>query len=266
MGEREPEVARTLHALFLRDEDGADTDLRVEDRQKVVEVASLLEEVSRAAGRGRNKTPAVLVDAAAGKAPLGLIAAELVLSRLPRPWRVVVLERDPGRVAACQRAAGRLEAGAGIEVEVRRGDVGEAALWPEAPELVVALHACGLASDRIIERAIGARARRLLLVPCCYGAAPGAAGPAAEIPGQLLAVRLAEAQGVPRQALVGRRFAQSLIDSQRTLRLEAAGYQTEVVELVAPTVTPFNLLWRSRRVLEPARMREASERLARLCG
>jgi len=33
---------------------------------------------------------------------------------------------------------------------------------------------------------------------------------------------------------------------------------------VPPTVTPHHLLWRARRVREPARMREAAERLARL--
>ena len=40
-------------------------------------------------------------------------------------------------------------------------------------------------------------------------------------------------------------------------RLEAAGYETEVVEFVAPTITPHNLLWRARLVREPRRMAAA---------
>jgi hypothetical protein len=50
--------------------------LRAEDRKKAVEVAALLEEVRRVLGRGA--TPAVLVDAAAGKAYVGLLAAQLL--------------------------------------------------------------------------------------------------------------------------------------------------------------------------------------------
>ena len=53
-----------------------------------------------------------------------------------------------------------------------------------------------------------------------------------------------------------RRFVQAFVDAERTLRLEAAGWQTEVVELCPPTVTPHNLLWRARRVGEPGRMAE----------
>ena len=51
-----------------------------------------------------------------------------------------------------------------------------------------------------------------------------------------------------------------------TLRLESAGYLTEVMEFVAPTVTPHNLLWRARRMGEPNRMQEAARQRARLRG
>jgi hypothetical protein len=50
-----------------------------------------------------------------------------------------------------------------------------------------------------------------------------------------------------------------MVDAERTWRLEAAGYETEVVEFVGPSVTPYNLLWRSRLVREPRRM-EAAQR------
>ena len=63
---------------------------------------------------------------------------------------------------------------------------------------------------------------------------------------------------------MGRRFAQALIDAERTLRLEERGYDVDVVEFVGPTVTPHNLLWRARRSGEPRRMAEAAERRRRL--
>jgi hypothetical protein len=259
------QIAATLEALFLRPVVGASpTRLRREDVQKAAELGPLLAEVARAAGSGGG----VLVDAAAGKSPVGLIAAELLLAARSRPWRVVVLERDAGRADAC-RLATRRRVRTEVPVEVRVGEVADAALWPEAPSLVVALHACGAASDAILDRAVAARARRLLLVPCCYGAAawPGHRRRAAlaweSPPGQALAERLARKLAIP-SGLVGRRFAQALIDAERTLRLEEYGYQTEVVELFSPQVSPFNLLWRSRRVGEPNRMRAAAARRAAL--
>jgi hypothetical protein len=95
----------------------------------------------------------------------------------------------------------------------------------------------------------------LLLVPCCT---TDIGKPSRVAEG--LGARLA----IPRHAPVRRRFIQALVDAQRTWRLEAAGYETEVVELVAPTITPHNLLWRSRRVGEPTRMAAAARALAQL--
>jgi hypothetical protein len=63
--------------------------------------------------------------------------------------------------------------------------------------------------------------------------------------------------GIPPHAPVRRRFIQAMVDAERTWRLEAAGYETEVVEFVGATLTPHNLLWRSRLVKEPARMAAA---------
>jgi hypothetical protein len=70
--------------------------------------------------------------------------------------------------------------------------------------------------------------------------------------------------GIPRHAEVRRRFLQSVVDAERTLRLEARGYETTVVGFVPATITPHNLLWRARRVGEPGRMAKASDHLRRL--
>ena len=62
------------------------------------------------------------------------------------------------------------------------------------------------------------------------------------------------ALGVPRHAEVRKRVVMSLVDAERTLRLEAAGWETTVAALVPPSVTPYNLMWRARRMREPQRM------------
>jgi hypothetical protein len=227
-------VAAALHRLYIGESAAG---LRDEDRKKVAEVTALLAEIARVPRRG------LVVDAAAGKATVGLLAAELVgLDRL------VVLERDPRAAARSREAAATVSA----RVEVREGDVADPALWPDTPDLVIALHACGPASDAILDRAAAARAKVLLLVPCCYSAAVAFA-PAAE--------RRAEALGAA-HGEVRRRLVTALVDLERTLRLESLGYETTVVSFVAPTVTPHHLLWRARRVGEPRRMETAAKRLA----
>jgi hypothetical protein len=128
--------------------------------------------------------------------------------------------------------------------------LGAADAWPENATLVTALHACGPASDAIIEHTIATEARMLLLVPCCTSSAVAAAEWAGAEAARL---------GIPPHAPVRRRFIQAMVDTDRTWRLEAAGYQTEVVEFVGATVTPHNLLWRARRVEEPKRMSAAQK-------
>ena len=235
-GEAPVEIERLLHELWI----GAGG-LRREDLKKAREIAALLRALP--AGPGRT-----VVDAAAGHGYVGLLHAHR-----SKAARLVLIERDAARAARCQEAAARLSPPPPLELRV--GEVGDAALWPEAPDLVVALHACGAASDAIIDRAIAARARWLFLVPCCYARA---------VPFSAAAEARAEALGLPRQAPIRRRFVESMVDGERALRLEAAGYEVTLAQLVPPSVTPHNLLLRARRCGEPVRQAEAAERLRRL--
>ncbi len=238
-----PEVEHWLDLLYVAAEGAG---LRQEDRRKAHEVAAMLVEIGRAIHRFSSRSPLLLVDAAAGKSYLGLLAAKLLLEPLGRKATVLTLERDPRRVALSRCALERLQTC--IPVECREADVADAEAWPEQPSIITALHACGTAADDIIERTIAAGARMLLLVPCCTGNAVTAVAQA-----EVEAERLC----MPRQAPVRRRFIQAMVDAERTWRLEAAGYETEVVEFVGATITPHNLLWRSRLVAEPVRMAAA---------
>jgi hypothetical protein len=205
------------------------TALREEDRKKAVEVAALLAELARV-----HKDGMLLVDAAAGRGYVGLCAARLV-----GPMRVVAIDAD---ARLLPRAP---------EIEGRAGRVEDLALWPAEADAVVALHACGPASDAVVDAAIATRARRLFLIPCCTR-------------GSGAAERRADEAGIPRHAAVRRAFLESIVLAERTLRLEAAGWQTDVVELVPRSVTPYNLMLRARRVCEPGRMAAAADRQTRL--
>ena len=233
------DVEAKLQSMFI---DAKNTSLRHEDLKKAVEVASLLNELSRVSKDGP------LVDVAAGKSYVGLLAVELLGFE-----HLVVIERDERRLEDVRRASRKLTSSA--KVELHHADAGDATLWPRGPAAVVALHACGPASDVTIDAAIVSDAKWLLLVPCCYGAT---------IPTWAHAQARGEELGLPRHAEVQKRFLQAFVDAERTLRLEAAGWETTVVPFVAPTVTPHNLLFRARRLKEPKRMAEAAQRRSKL--
>ncbi|MBX3259233.1 MAG: methyltransferase [Labilithrix sp.] len=235
------DVRAVVHRLFIA---SADASLRKEDEQKSREVAALLGRLARVRKGAR------LVDAAAGKASVGLVAAEL----LPIAT-LTVLERDPRRVEACRRATARLTRS--LEVDVRHADVADDDAWPEAPDAVVALHACGPAADHVIDQAIRARARFVFVVPCCYGEA---------LPFFARADAVVREQAYVADDLLRRRVRASLIDMERKLRLEVAGYATELEELVGPTVTPHNLIFLARRAGDAVRIERAAARLAVLRG
>jgi hypothetical protein len=246
------DVEHWLDRLYIHAEGAG---LRDEDRKKAREVSAMLDEIERAARRFSRRAPLLLVDAAAGKSYVGLLAAKLVFEPMGIAATVITIERDAGRAEIAREAAARL--GTSIPIECRAADVNETEAWPAEPSIVTALHACGPAADQIIERAVASRARELLLVPCCTSRGVDAA---------VRAEASAAAFGIPRHAPVRRRFIQAMVDAERTWRLEAAGYETEVVEFVGATVTPHNLLWRARRVGEPTRMAAARAALERLRG
>lgn len=235
-------VRAALHRLFIAAEG---TGLRREDEQKAAEITGFLGLLGGRLARG-----ASVIDAAAGKSPVGLLAVELLgVSRL------TVIERDAGRAAACRDAAGRLSRPAAVEV--REGEVAEDGSWPARVDVVVALHACGSASDAVLAQAVARGARWVMVAPCCY-AASVAFSPRAHA--------IAEALGASAHAAVRRGLVQSLIDADRTLALEEAGYAVTVAPFAAPTVTPHHLAWVARRVGEPGAMAAARARRARLHG
>ena len=206
---------------------------RQEERKKAREVADLLvllaRTIAQPAPRGK---PRVLIDAAAGQGYVGLCAAALL------GWKhVIAIERDADRVARVRAAAARL--GQPFLLETRTGELGGAApLLPARADVVVALHACGPATDGVLAEAVASEARWILCAPCCYGAA---------VSGWAEADAHADQIGLARDAQVRGRHAAALIDSARLGRLRRAAYEAQLVPFTSPTVTPHHLLFHARR-------------------
>jgi hypothetical protein len=103
-------------------------------------------------------------------------------------------------------------------------------------DLVLALHACDIATDDAIDFVIEAEAKAALIIPCCHQSRP------------------VEAQQTPlglefigRDGILRERFADLITDGLRAERLRAAGYKTEIMEFVGDEHTARNLLIRAVR-------------------
>ncbi len=102
----------------------------------------------------------------------------------------------------------------------------------EVPDMVISLHACDVATDIVINRAIELGARVILSTPCCH---------------RYLNDRLAasELEFVSRFPHLRNKLCEAITDSIRLARLEAAGYKVSAPELTDPDDTPKNTLIRA---------------------
>lgn len=100
-------------------------------------------------------------------------------------------------------------------VALRCGEIGEVGLT--ADDLVVSVHACGALTDRVIDRAVAARAR-LAVLPCCHDLASGG--------------------GVDLRGWLDGALA---MDVARAAKLQAAGYRV-TTQTIPAEITPKNRL------------------------
>ena len=109
----------------------------------------------------------------------------------------------------------------------------------EAPDVVLALHACDTATDEALARAVRWQAPVVLAAPCCHH----------DVQRQIVAGSGSGAAAGPlvRHAILRERFADVLTDALRSLLLQLLGYRVEVVEFVDSRHTPRNALLRAVR-------------------
>ncbi len=100
------------------------------------------------------------------------------------------------------------------------------------PDMVISLHACDVATDVVINRAIELRARVLLSTPCCHRYLNDK-------------LRAKELSFVSRYPHIRNKLCEALTDAIRLARLSAAGYDVSALELTDPDDTPKNTLLRA---------------------
>ncbi len=121
-------------------------------------------------------------------------------------------------------------------------------------DLVVSLHACDTATDYALAKAVRWNAGVILTVPCCQH----------ELNGQMQCEPLA---GIFAYGLLKERTAALFTDALRAELLEAAGYDTQILEFIDMEHTPKNIMIRSiRRRRDAAEQAEAGYRIKKRAG
>ncbi len=125
----------------------------------------------------------------------------------------------------------------GLAMDFAVGTIAEARL-EQAPDVVLALHACDTATDEALARAHEWQAALVLAAPCCHH----------DIAAQLRKARTpAPYAMLTRHGILRERFADTLTDAVRAAILRLLGYRVDVVEFVESEHTPRNTLLRAVR-------------------
>ncbi|CAB4916416.1 unannotated protein [freshwater metagenome] len=233
-----------LVALGISDAQGRVKPTRQAKYRQVEEFVRLLDaSLGEALEQGHVRTPTPddplrIVDLGCGNAYLTFAAHRFLTAPVAEGGRGLPV-RMTG-VDVKQQSADhntQVAAGLGIEADFVVGSIGEARL-EQAPDVVLALHACDTATDDALARAVEWQASLVLAAPCCHH----------DIASQL---RTAEAPApyamLTRHGILRERFADTLTDALRASLLRREGYRVDVVEFVESAHTPRNTLLRAVR-------------------
>ncbi|TAN38099.1 MAG: SAM-dependent methyltransferase [Verrucomicrobia bacterium] len=157
-----------------------------------------------------------VVDFGSGKGYLTFATHDFLRNNLGREAVVTGVEVRADLVRFCNDVVGKLGM---VPLSFREGSVESYA--PAAIQIMIALHACDVATDLAIHQGIRAGAAIIMCAPCCHKELR----PQLQMPPVL--------QPLLRFGVHLGQEAEMLTDTLRALWLEAAGYETQVFEFIA---------------------------------
>jgi hypothetical protein len=183
---------------------------------KFVEVFSHALARSSLAQADQADQPIHVVDFGSGKGYLTFAIHDWLRHSMQRDARVTGVELRDELVKLCQRVIDKL----GLQgMDYEQGDVRD--YHPAALNVMIALHACDVATDYAIHLGIRAGAEIIMCSPCCHK----------QIRPQLLSPH--PLRPILQHGIHLGQEAEMLTDGLRALLLDAAGYDTQVFEFIS---------------------------------
>ena len=113
------------------------------------------------------------------------------------------------------------------------------------PDLVISLHACDIATDIVLDKAIKEDAKVILSTPCCHHELNHT-------------ISCKELSFVTEYSMLRQKLCDAATDALRLKRLEANNYSCVALELIDPEETPKNILLRAiKKPNTPANLKKA---------
>lgn len=232
-----------FRALGLADAEGRIKPSRQAKVRQVEEFLRLLDAAITAAldkGHLRRPTagnPLQVVDLGCGNAYLTFAAHRFLSEVRGLPVRLTGVDVKEQSREHNSAVAAELGIDAGFVV----GSISDAVL-DQAPEVVLALHACDTATDEALARAVEWDAPLVLAAPCCHH----------DVAAQLRkAPTPAPYAMLTRHGILRERLADTLTDALRASLLRQQGYRVDVVQFVESQHTPRNTMLRATRTGGP---------------
>jgi SAM-dependent methyltransferase len=239
LGEDDP----LFRALGLAGADGRIKPARRDKYRQVEEFLRLLDgAVTEAMDKGQLRRPTPdeplrVADLGCGNAYLTLAAERYLAGVRGLPVHLVGVDVKEQSREHNEKVADEL----GLDAQFVVGTIGGVQL-PDAPEVVLALHACDTATDEALARAVEWEASLVLAAPCCHH----------DVAAQL---RRVPAPGpyamLTRHGILRERLADTLTDALRATLMRLRGYRVDVVQFVESRHTPRNTLLRATRTGTP---------------
>lgn len=223
----------------------ADGRIHDKKRPKFRQICRFLEQVRDIEAHLPSDGRLTIADLCCGKSYLSFAVYHYFAVLRGREVEMVGVDLKPDVVEFCSMTAAHLG------FDGLRFVCGDIAKFDEpiTPDLVVSLHACDIATDLVLDRAIRWGAKVILSTPCCHH----------ELNHTLNCPTL---DFIARHSMLRQRFCEAATDALRLTRLEAAGYSVTALEFIDPEDTPKNILLRAVKRAGSAADRAAAARAA----
>lgn len=166
-----------------------------------------------------------IVDMGSGKGYLTFALYDYLKNHREFSPTITGIELRSGLVAFCEDLAQKI----GYDrLHFLASDIND--FNPARIDMLIALHACDIATDIAIAKGIKAGASLIMVAPCCHK----------QIRKQLS--RQDAFQAILRHGILAERQAELLTDGLRALLMEAHGYRTKVFEFISSEHTSKNLM------------------------
>lgn len=170
-----------------------------------------------------------VLDLCCGKSYLSFAVYHYLSVMLGRRVRMIGIDLKEDVIAYCSDVASRLGF---VGLRFYCADINKFEFESDRhPDLVLSLHACDIATDIVIDKAIALGTSVILSTPCCHH----------ELNHALDCPTL---EFIGKHSMLRQKLSDAATDALRLMRMELYGYAVDSLELIDPEDTPKNVLLR----------------------